>query len=132
MADRNGNRWRGLRFRELVSLNLQLAGLQHAAPRPPAPLRKPSEALSGDERPEQHSDILGVPGWHLTTHSDLRDRWSVHLDAAEQAAALTGAQHAAIVCYRKARPTSDAYVVMTLATWARLVLAAQHAEGVRS
>lgn len=109
------NRWRGQRWRELVALQLQLAGVTTASARQLA--AKPSESFEGDDlRP----DIVGVPGWYLDAAADIQSRLSSRLDAAEQGAALTGSPHAAVALYRQGRASDEAYVVMTLATFARL------------
>lgn len=110
------NRWRGQRWRELVALQLQVSGIETARVRPLP--RKISEELAEEgARP----DIEGVPGWHLDAAADIQSRLSVRLDAAEQSARFAGTPHAAVALYRQGRPTSEAYVVMSLGTFAQLV-----------
>jgi hypothetical protein len=114
------NRWRGQRWRELVALQLQASGIETAHVRPLP--RKISEELAEEgARP----DIEGVPGWHLDAAADIQSRLSVRLDAAEQSARFAGTSRAAVALYRQGRPASEAYVVMSLGTFAQLVAQAE-------
>lgn len=122
MADVS-NLTRGRAFREAVALTLALAGVEGATPAPIPGRRRASEVLAEGlpRQPEPH--ILGIPGWSITTHSDLRSgaRWGTYVDAAEQLANLTGAEHFAAVTYRRERPTSEAFVVTTVDQLARFL-----------
>lgn len=127
MADLS-NLARARAFREAVGLTLQLAGLEEATAAPIPGRRRVSEAFADDAPRSPDSHIQGVPGWALGVHADVRSggaRWGTHLDAAEQVANLTGAQHFGVVGYRRERPTSESFVVLTLNGLARLILAAE-------
>jgi len=125
VADLAGNRWRSARFREAVSLQLQVYGLEQATPTPIPGPRALSESLSDDPPPLSH--IEGVPGWAFGVHADVRqgERLGPQLDAAEQAARLTGREHFGVIAYRRERATSDAFAILTLSELAALILAAQ-------
>lgn len=117
----SSNPWKGQRWRELVQLQLQAAGIQTATARA---YRKPSEAFSDDAvlRP----DIDGVPGVWLDTAMSTFARLGTYLDHAAFAADTEGAGRVpAVALYRQQHPTSEAYAVLRLADLARLVQDAQ-------
>lgn len=117
MADAD-NRRRGRAFREHVADALRLAGIGTAAARAARP-RRASEALAADL---PQADILGLPGgWHVRVHADVAMRWGSALDVAEQAARLAGHERAAVIGYRRERPVSDSFVVLTLGTFASIL-----------
>ncbi len=110
------NKIRGLQFREMIVLGLRNEGVDA---RLPPPHRKLSEALL--DTTASLSDVLGVEGWCLITGAYLQPRWGSAVDTAEHSAALDGTPNAAAVVFRKDRPASDQFVVMTLHQFAQIV-----------
>lgn len=120
MADQN-NAGRFLAMREAVGMVLRLRGLEgaHTPPRAPGRRLSASFASNSDEAPTP--DILGVPGWHLRVTTGDRRTWGGAVDSAEQAAALAGPEHAAVIAYRRGQPVSRAFVVLSLDTFADMI-----------
>jgi hypothetical protein len=110
-------RRRTFEFRQLVALVLQILDVQ-AQPRPEETAHKLHERL---QEPREASDILGVPGWLIHTHTAQNRDLSGALDQAQQAAQEAGAEHHATVWRRHRRPAQDAYVVMSLTEFGKLL-----------
>ena len=118
MGDKS-NRWRGQRWRELVALQFQAAGISTATAR----ALPRSAATFSDTGP--HPDIDGIPGIHLDTAAASFASMGAYLDAACSAAAMAGDGNVpAVALYRQQRPSSDAYVVLRLADFIKLAIAA--------
>ena len=117
MADQD-NRRRGRVWRESVAFLLKLAGVDGAEARQVA-RTGPRDAFD-DTMPQP--DILGLPaGWYVNTRSDISPTWGASLDATEASAHLAEFENSAIVQYRRQRPTADAFVVMTLSQFAKIL-----------
>jgi hypothetical protein len=80
---------------------------------------KLSERIEADREPA--SDLTGIDGWAVVVRADHREHWSAHLDAAERAAKIDGAKHAAIVEFRRGADVGGSYVAMTLDTWCEVL-----------
>jgi hypothetical protein len=131
MGDAGGNVWRSKTFREAVALTMALGGLEGAKALPIKPRPKLSEVMLLDEQPGERSHITGIPNWAFGVHADVRQhRLGPHVDAAEQAANLTGADHYAVVAYRSNRSTADALAVMPLTQLVDLIRTTQEREPV--
>jgi hypothetical protein len=118
MAESTSNpRRRTFEFRQLVSLVLQVLDVQ-AQPRPEETAQKLHERL---REPRDPSDILGVPGWLIRTHTAANRDLSGALDQAQQGAQEAGAEHFATVWRRHRRPAQDAYVVMSLTEFGKIL-----------
>lgn len=106
------------RFREAVANVLQAFGIDSAASAPVRPARKLSEAFSGPETPPA-PDVDGLGRWFVNVSTSEQSRIGSHLTAAEISARLTGPDRApAVVVYRRGEAIAQAYVVMSLATFA--------------
>lgn len=103
-------------MRELVALVLRSKGIETARPR--VVQRRLSERIMEDYR----GDVLGVPGWLVSTRADISPRFGPALDSARQTASLAGIGRAVVVQYRDAVPVEDFTVTMSLATFANLVV----------
>ncbi|KZE41588.1 hypothetical protein [Microbacterium sp. T32] len=103
--------------RELTVGYLRAEGFDVSAKRHHARL---SDALADDMLAP---DVEGIPGVHLAVTSRLRHRLSGDLDAARRAADINGTSVAAVLQWRAERPIADAYVLVSLADFARLVRA---------
>lgn len=99
-----------LRYREAVSLFLNLSGHADAEARP---MRKLSESIGASA-----SDVRGVDGWHLSTSSRTNLRLSDDL-ATAQSEAHEG-EHVAVVQHLRARPLAESLVVMDLRTFSEI------------
>lgn len=100
-----------LRYREAVSLFLNLSGHDDATPKPMR--RKVSEGIGVSS-----SDVTGVDGWHIATSSRASFRIGGDLDAAH--AEADDDQLVALVQHRRERGLADSLVCMTLEDFARL------------
>lgn len=118
MADQK-NRFRGTRYRELIALQLGVEGLSARQPERPKRL---SERVAEYDGPR--SDVMGLEGWMIHVRADLQPKWGSALDAVEQAAALTGTPNAVLIEFRRDRPASEHFVLMTVSQLARLIGAA--------
>jgi hypothetical protein len=110
-------RRRTYEFRQLVALVLQILDVQ-AQPRPEEKAHKLHERL---QEPKEPSDILGVPGWLIHTHTAQNRDLSGALDEAQRAAQEAGAEHVATVWRRHRLPAQEAYVVMTLTQFGKVL-----------
>lgn len=100
-----------LRYREAVSLFLNLSGHDDAAAKPMR--TKISESIGASA-----SDVRGVPGWHLSTSSRTTLRLSDDL-ASAQSEAREG-EYVALVQHLRARPLAESLVVMDLRTFSAI------------
>jgi hypothetical protein len=117
MAESTTNpRRRTFEFRQLVALVLQVLNVP-AQPRPEAP-QKLHERL---QEPRDPSDITGVPGWLIRTHTATNRDLSGALDQAQVAAQEAEMPHFATVWRRHRRMAQDAYVVLTLQQFGSLL-----------
>lgn len=117
MAESTTNpRRRTYEFRQLVALVLQVLDVP-AQPRPEAP-QTLHERL---QEPRDPSDITGIAGWLIRTHTATNRDLSGALDQAQQAAEEAGTPHFATVWRRHRRMAQDAYVVLTLTQFGMLV-----------
>lgn len=100
-----------LRYREAVSLFLNLSGHDDAQPKPMRPKISESIGVSA-------SDVRGVPGWFLACSSRTTLRLSDDLATAH--AEASDGEHVAVVQHLRARPLSDSLVVMRLSDFAAI------------
>lgn len=70
--------------------------------------------------PSDRGDVSGLPGWLLECKDTKRHELSVWLDEAKREAEPVGVLPALVV-KRARRPTGQAFVVMELETFARLI-----------
>lgn len=119
------NRFRGDRWRELVALALQVAGIETASARPTLPKGQRHRVFEeGGLKP----DIRGVPGVHLNAGAIQLERLGSYLDSTASGAGLAGDDSIPALCvYRQNRPVAEAYTILTLGDFARLVQRAQEA-----
>lgn len=111
MAGTNRNLTDSLRYREAVSLFLNLSGHDDAS-------AKPMRTRISDAIGESASDVRGVDGWHLSTSSRTNLRLSDDL-ATAQSEAHKG-EHVAVVQHLRARPLAESLVVMDLRTFSEI------------
>jgi hypothetical protein len=105
------------RFREAVVLALRAEGIDATAD-PVRPQRDPSDLDADARRP----DVEGLGAWFLNTTTSEQARLGSHVDRTRRAAALAGQDRlGATVVYRRGRPISDAYVIVSLADFARVL-----------
>ncbi|GAA3743912.1 hypothetical protein GCM10022239_19170 [Leifsonia bigeumensis] len=109
------NRQRAAKFRELARLYLGSEGVI-VEQRPQA--YKLSARLS-ESHPASH--LTGLDRWAILTRNERVLDLSGALDAAQAAAKHDGKGRAAVVAYRAARGAGEAYVTMTLETFAAVL-----------
>jgi hypothetical protein len=115
------NRLKSTRFRELVSLYLQLEGLPvHAKPDNHGQI---SHALRDGEK----GHVQGLADWEIVVRNEGTRDLSGGLNQAVEIASSTSKPWAAVVFHRPNRSAGEHFVVVTLETFAR-ALAAQGAE----
>jgi hypothetical protein len=110
---------RSYRFRELVALILSEGGLA-TSPRPHEGFRRLSDRLAQDDD-QPASDVLGLTNWVIKTRTETTRDLSGGLDEASLEAAAHDVPFSACVWQRPPRSGSESYVVMDLATFAKLV-----------
>ena len=102
-------RAKGSAWERTVAAYLREAGHEHV------------ERAYGAGRPADVGDLDGLPRWVLELKAcrtlDLAG-WS---DEAEKERANAGTEYAAVIAKRRGKPTGDAYVVMPLSQFARLL-----------
>lgn len=113
----NANRAIAVVIRGLISSYLVTEGFD-TTPKPYS--RKISDSLETALDP----DVTGLPGVHLDVSSRLTHRLSEDLDAARRAASINGTELGAFVQYRPERSVAEAYVVLGLDHFAKLLRAA--------
>lgn len=82
------------------------------------------ERVYGSEFLLPPPDILGIEGWtlELKNRSDAQFvKLGNYLNQAEDERRVTGDAHAALISKRRGSPIEDAYVIMRLEDWTRLV-----------
>lgn len=109
------NATRSRAVRELVAILFRGAGFGEARHRLPA-ARMSQRIAEAD-----HSDIIGVPEWHLGVHADVQHRYGARVDEAERAAAQGGVRHAATIQFRREADADRYLVVMSLDGFLRLL-----------
>lgn len=110
---------RSYRFRELVALILSEGGLG-TSPRPNEGFRRLSDRIAdGDAQPA--GDVLGLSRWVIKTRTETTRDLSGGLDEASREAARHDVPLHACVWQRPQRSGSESYVVMDLATFAKVV-----------
>jgi hypothetical protein len=110
---------RSYRFRELVALILSEGGLV-TSPRPHEGFRRLSDRLAQDDD-QPASDVLGLTNWVIKTRTETTRDLSGGLDEASREAAAHDVPLYACVWQRPPRSGSESYVVMDLATFAKVV-----------
>lgn len=100
-----------LRFREAVSLFLNLSGHTDAAPKPVQ--TRVSEGIGASL-----SDVRGIPGWFLATSSRTTLRLTDDLNTAH--AEADDGEHVAVIQHLRSRPLADSLVVMDLQTFSEI------------
>ena len=111
------NRSRSLEFRRLIAATLRGEGITTAQPKPLAW----SMADSFNEEIVQ-GDIQGLPGgWLLNVRYGVGFALAETLDAAEVDARIDGKSRVAIATRRNGFPPEDAFVTMSLATFAAIL-----------
>ena len=80
-----------------------------------------AERAYGAGRPDDRGDIDGLPGWVLEAKCHKSMDLAGWANEAEAEAANARASWWAVIAKRRNRPVSDAYVVMPLAQFARLL-----------
>jgi hypothetical protein len=78
-----------------------------------------AERCYGAGRPDDRGDIDGLPGWVIQVKAERRLDIGTALTAAE-AQRRDRLQYAAAICKRRNHPTGDAYVVVSLETFAAI------------
>jgi hypothetical protein len=119
-----GDAIRGARFRELLALALTAEGIA-VEPRP-RPVGSISQRLAAATTLGPVSDFTGDAAGRFLLHArvDQSQRWSSALDAAESSADLAGkSQFGALIQYRRDRPAREQFVLMSVATLARIMKA---------
>ena len=111
---------RALRFREMVLLSLQVAGVSGITQK--REFKKMSERLLAAEA---HSDIQGLDQWAVLTRIEHTRDTSGALDQAGEAARLDGKTKSAVIWYRSGREASEQYVIMPLSSFAEVLVAEQ-------
>lgn len=81
-----------------------------------------AERAYGAGRPEDVGDIDGVPGWTIEAKAHKAIELASFVDEAEIERLNGRRTFAAVVAKRRNRPTADSYVVLTLASFARLLV----------
>lgn len=115
------NRSRSLEFRQLIAATLRGEGIRDAQPKP----LSWSLADSFNDEVEQ-GDIYGLPGsWLLNVRYGEGFALAETMDAAEADARTDGKERVAIAVRRNGRPPEDAFIVMSLATFAAVLRDAQ-------
>src|SRR5665213_3000321 len=79
-----------------------------------------AERAYGAGRPDDVGDVDGVVGWTIECKNHRALELSAWLTEAEHERANGRRRFAAVVFKRRNRPTSDTYVLLDLATFARL------------
>jgi Holliday junction resolvase len=80
-----------------------------------------AERSYGAGRPEDVGDIDGLPGFVIEAKAHRSIDLAAWVDEAETERVHAGQPFAVVVAKRRNKPTSAAYVVMTLEAFARLV-----------
>jgi Holliday junction resolvase len=80
-----------------------------------------AERAYGAGRPEDVGDIDGIPGWCIEAKAHRALDLAGFVDEAEIERLNGRRSFAAVVAKRRNRPTADSYVVLTLASFARLL-----------
>jgi hypothetical protein len=111
---------RAFEFRQLVALVLKVLDVPAQARQP-----RPKTLHERLEKPQEASDILGIPGWILHTYTAQARDLSGALDQAQQAAEEAELPHFGTVWKRQRRAAQESYVVLTLGQFAILVAEAQ-------
>ena len=114
-----GNVGRSLRFRESVSLLLRAEGISNSV----APMHRTLAASFDPSNPA--SDILGIPRFSILTRCEVQRDLSGGTNAAIRAATDDGNEFGIAIWDRHLTPASDAYVVMKLDQFAKLIRAVQ-------
>jgi len=110
----NTNRRDGFLFREVVSLQLQLAGIDATAR---------TGYLTDPEEP--HSHLTGVADWAFEVRTQKRRDLAGALEEAQAAAEHDGKRHGVAIFKKFSAPTKDSYVVLPLQTFATLISKSQ-------
>jgi len=117
VSESDNVRRRAFEFRQLVALVLTVLDVT-AQPRPESTSKKLHERL---QEPRDPSDIVGVAGWLLRTYTATQRDLSGALDAAKLAADEAGIEHHATIWKRPGRAAADAYVVLSLTEFGKLM-----------
>jgi len=84
------------------------------------------ERAYGAGRSDDRGDLAGLPRWVVEVKACRALDLAGWCDEAKRERRNAGSDYAAVVAKRRNRPVADAYVVLTLADWARLVGEAEH------
>jgi Holliday junction resolvase len=80
-----------------------------------------AERAYGAGRPQDVGDIDGLPGWTLECKAHKALALAGWIDEAEAEGANARRGFWAVIAKRRGKPTADAYVVLPLSVFARLV-----------
>jgi len=79
------------------------------------------ERAYGAGRPDDAGDLDGLPRWTVEVKACRALDLAGWMDEARREQGHAGTEYTAVVAKRRNRPVADAYVVLPLADWARLV-----------
>jgi len=79
------------------------------------------ERAYGAGRSDDRGDLDGLPRWTLEVKACRALDLAGWMDEAHREQTNAGTEYTAVVAKRRNRPVADAYVVMRLRDWARLV-----------
>ena len=105
----NRNKVKGSQFERDVVAYLRANGHQYA------------ERAYGAGRPDGRGDIDGIPGWTLELKNHRALELSAWQDEAERERENGRRRFAAVVFKRRNKPVADAYVLLSLSTFAELL-----------
>jgi len=87
------------------------------------------ERAYGAGRSDDRGDLDGLPRWVVEVKACRAIDLAGWMDEAKREQGNAGSDYAAVVAKRRTRPVADAYVVLTLADWSRLVGEVEHPHG---
>lgn len=107
------NYWRGVRWKELVTLVMRSEGLD-VTMRPTA--RTGTRGILSEALNESvpMSDIIGLPDVAVITRNETKQDWSAALDSAQFAATADNLAYGVAIQFRAGREVEQSYVCMTL------------------
>jgi Holliday junction resolvase len=85
-----------------------------------------AERHYGAGRPDDVGDIDGIVGWTIEAKAHKSIDLAGFVDEVERERVNGRRSFAAVVAKRRGKPTADAYVVLSLSTFARLVADDEH------
>ncbi|CAN5124383.1 hypothetical protein BH11ACT5_BH11ACT5_02660 [soil metagenome] len=110
-----GTLQRSLEFRELVSLVMQVNGINVQPKRPRNRGSKFGDLLAQPEQPA--SDLVGLPDWTVSVRHQRERPISKALNEVEKDAGFDGTSRAAVIWNRPEYEAEDSIVVMSLRTF---------------